>query len=157
MERMENAEQRNTLKTGKKKFKKIFTRIEQEEERLRALQARKIEAEALQAEMYRLKDLRELDKVAVTHPEHGEMEVKLDPLLTPAENMEKIFKFAAKAQRGLKHMERRRQEVEAEHEQFLKAISCPQRTKDVSKKISRYPRSTRILRPHYSYHPTDFS
>ncbi|WP_319759082.1 NFACT RNA binding domain-containing protein [Maridesulfovibrio sp.] len=139
MERMENAEQRSTLKSGKKKYKKIFRRIEQEEERLNALLARKIEAEALQAEMYRLKDLRELDKVTVTHPEHGEMEVKLDPLLTPTENMEKIFRFAAKAQRGFRHMERRRQEVEAEHEQFLKANLMPSADKDRKKKNVEIP------------------
>ncbi|WP_415716643.1 NFACT RNA binding domain-containing protein [Maridesulfovibrio sp.] len=140
MERMENAEQRSTLKSGRKKFKKIFQRIEQEENRLRKLQSRKIEAEALQAEMYRLKDLRELDKVTVNHPEHGEMEVKLDPLLTPAENMEKIFRFAAKAQRGFKHMERRRQEVEAEHEQFLKENLMPSSSKDNKKKNVEIPK-----------------
>ena len=140
MERMDNAEQRSTLKSGKKKFKKIFQRIEQEEERLRKLQSRKIEAEALQAEMYRLKDLRELDKVTVNHPEHGEMEVNLDPLLTPAENMEKIFRFAAKARRGFKHMERRRQEVEAEHEQFLKENLMPSSTKGQKRKNVEIPK-----------------
>lgn len=140
MERMENAEQRNTLKSGKRKFKKVFQRIEQEEERLRKLQDRKIEAEALQAEMYRLKDLRELDRVTVNHPEHGQMEVELDPLLTPAENMEKIFRFAAKAQRGFKHMERRRQEVEAEHEQFLKANLMPSPGKGQKKKNVEIPK-----------------
>ncbi|WP_415714892.1 NFACT RNA binding domain-containing protein [Maridesulfovibrio sp.] len=145
MERMENAEQRNTLKTGKKKFKKIFKRIEQEEERLRGLQNRKVEGEALQAEMYRLKDLRELDRVTVTHPEHGEMEVKLDPLLTPAENMEKIFRFAAKAQRGFKHMERRRQEVEAEHEQFLKANLMPSSEKGRKSKNIEIPKKYKSI------------
>jgi len=140
MERMENAEQRSTLKSGKRKFKKVFQRIEQEEERLRKLQDRKIEAEALQAEMYRLKDLRELDRVTVNHPEHGEMEVELDPLLTPAENMEKIFRFAAKAKRGFKHMERRRLEVEAEHEQFLKANLMPSSNKGQKKKNVEIPK-----------------
>lgn len=145
MERMENAEQRNTLKTGKKKFKKIFRRIEQEEQRLRELLARKIEAEALQAEMYRLKDLRKLDKVTVHHPEHGEMEVKLDPLLTPTQNMEKIFKFAAKAQRGFKHMERRRQEVETEHEQFIRANLMPSADKSRKKKNIEIPQKYKSI------------
>ncbi|WP_027722178.1 NFACT RNA binding domain-containing protein [Maridesulfovibrio zosterae] len=125
MERLENAEQRSTLKSGKKKFKKVLKRIEEEEERLRALQARKIEAEALQAEMYRIKDLREVDCVTVNHPEHGEMDVKLDPALTPTENMQRIFKFAAKAQRGFKHMERRRKEVETEHDSFIQSNLMP--------------------------------
>ncbi|TIH14127.1 DUF814 domain-containing protein [Marinifilum sp. JC120] len=145
MERMENAEQRSTLKSGKKKFKKIFKRIEQEEERLRSMQARKIEAEALQAEMYRLKDLRELDRVTVNHPEHGEMEVELDPLLTPTENMEKIFRFAAKAQRGFKHMERRKQEVEAEHEQFLKANLMPSASKGQKKTNIEIPKKYKSI------------
>lgn len=140
MERMENAEQRSTLKSGKKKFKRILQRIEQEEERLRALQERKVEAEALQAEMYRLKDLRELDTVTVNHPEHGEMEVKLNPALTPTENMERIFRFAAKAARGFKHMERRRQEVEAEHEAFLRANLMPESEKGPKKKNIEIPK-----------------
>ncbi|CCO24976.1 NFACT RNA binding domain-containing protein [Maridesulfovibrio hydrothermalis] len=135
MEQMEHSEQRSTLKSGRKKFKKIFKRIEQEEERLQALLDRKIEAEALQAEMYRLKDLRELDKVTVTHPEHGEMKVLLDPALTPTENMQRIFRFAAKAQRGFKHMERRKREVEAEHETFLQSNLMPASSADQKKKI----------------------
>lgn len=140
MEKMENAEQLSTLKSGKRKFKRILKRIEQEEERLHALKARKIEAEALQAEMYRIKDLRELDSISVTHPEHGEMEVKLDPSLTPSENMEKIFRFAAKADRGFKHMERRKKEVETEHEAFLQSNLMPSSEGSRKKKSIEIPK-----------------
>ncbi len=139
MERLENAEQRHTLKAGRKKFKKVLSRIEQEEERLRALKARKIEAEALQAEMYRIKEMRELESINVTHPEYGEMEVKLDPSLTPTENMERIFKFAAKAERGFQHMERRRKEVEDEHEVFLQSNLMPEAEKTQKKKNVEIP------------------
>ncbi|MBI9111512.1 NFACT RNA binding domain-containing protein [Maridesulfovibrio ferrireducens] len=140
MERLENSEDKNALKSSKKKFKKIMSRIEEEEDRLRKLLSRKIEAEALQAEMYRLKPLRELDKVTVTHPEHGKMVVKLDPTLTPAENMTKIFKLSAKAQRGLKHMERRRGEVETQQEEFLHANLMPPSSKDRQKTSLEIPK-----------------
>ncbi len=125
MERIENSENKQALKSAKKKFKKVMNRIAEEEARLHILLNRKVEAQALQAEMYRLKSMRELDKVTVTHPEHGKMVVKLDPALTPAENMAKIFKLSAKAQRGLKHMERRKAEVEAEQEKFLQSNLLP--------------------------------
>lgn len=140
MEKLENAEQRNTLKSGKKKFKRVLNRIEQEEKRLRDLLNRKIEAEALQAEMYRIKDMRELESITVSHPEHGEMEVKLSPALTPTENMQRIFKFAAKAKRGFKHMERRRKEVEAEHEEFLQSNLMPSTDQGTKKKTIEIPK-----------------
>lgn len=140
MERLENSENKQALKSGKKKFKKVIERIAEEEARLHKLLSRKVEAEALQAEMYRLKTLRKLDKITVTHPEHGKMVVKLDPTLTPAENMIKIFKLSAKAQRGLKHMERRKAEVEAEQEDFLHSNLLPQSNNDKKKTNIEIPK-----------------
>ncbi|WP_320170424.1 NFACT RNA binding domain-containing protein [Maridesulfovibrio sp.] len=134
MERMENAEQRNLLKSGNRKYRKVLARIEQEEKRLKELLGRKVEAEALQAEMYRIRDMRELDRITVCHPEKGEMEISLGPSMTPTENMERIFRFAAKATRGLKHMERRRSEVEAEHEKFLNSNMMPAESRGGKKK-----------------------
>ncbi|WP_432737248.1 NFACT RNA binding domain-containing protein [Maridesulfovibrio sp. FT414] len=139
MERLDNAEQLSTLKAGKKKFRNILKRIEQEEQRLHELISRKVEAEAMQAEMYRIKDMRELTSISVTHPEHGMMEVKLNPALTPTENMERIFRFAAKAQRGLLHMERRRREVEAEHENFLQSNLMPSAEGEKKRKTVEIP------------------
>ncbi|WP_031483868.1 NFACT RNA binding domain-containing protein [Maridesulfovibrio frigidus] len=139
MEKLENSEDKSALKSGKKKFKRVMNRIEQEEDRLRDLLKRKIDAEALQAEMYRIKPLRALEKITVNHPEQGEIVVALDPLLTPMENMTRIFKFAAKASRGLKHMERRRKEVEDEQDVFLNQNLLPPSSKDKQKKNIAIP------------------
>jgi len=107
----EDKPQQTILKRARKKLKRNLARLDEEEARLNALAAEQIKAEALQAELYRFKDEEGLEEITVTHPEHGEMIVSLNPHLSPTENMEKYFKLAAKAQRGFPHMERRRCEL----------------------------------------------
>ena len=103
---------------AEKRVRKSLAKLDQEEERLRLMRQGKMEAEALQAELYRLDPKAELDRAVVNHPEHGPLDVALDPGLTPAENMAKRFKLAAKADRGLEHVERRRQELSKELERI---------------------------------------
>lgn len=102
------------LKRARKKVKRNLARLDQEEARLQKLADEKVKAEALQAELYRIKDEEGLEQVVVTHPEHGEMIVELNPHLSPTENMERYFKMADKADRGFPHVQRRREELMAE-------------------------------------------
>ncbi|BCS87466.1 NFACT RNA binding domain-containing protein [Pseudodesulfovibrio sediminis] len=111
MEMEEDKPQKTLLKRARKKINRNLARLDEEEARLKSLQAEQIKAEALQAELYRFKDARELEKIEVTHPVHGPMVVPLNPFLSPTENMEKYFKIAAKAQRGFPHIKRRRKEL----------------------------------------------
>lgn len=106
------------LARAKKKVRKNLAKLEREEERLRTMRQGKVEAEALQAELYKLDPEADLDRAVVTHPELGPLDVDLDPALTPAENMARRFKLAAKADRGLEHVQRRRGELARELERI---------------------------------------
>lgn len=105
---------RTRLKRARKKVLRNLNRLNQEEERLQQFIKNKKQAEALQAELYKIKDLRELEYIDVSHPEHGQLRVELNPFLTPLENMQRYFKLADKGERGMKHVQRRRQELENE-------------------------------------------
>lgn len=114
MEMEEEKSNHTLLKRERKKVKRNMARLNEEEARLQRLADEKIKAEAMQSELYRFKKMEGLDEITVTHPQHGELTVSLNPHLTPTENMEKYFKLAAKADRGFPHIRRRRKELEAE-------------------------------------------
>ncbi len=116
LEAQAESDQSTALSRAEKRVRRNLAKLDKEEERLRTMRQGKAEAEALQAELYRLDPEAQLDRAVVSHPEHGPLEVDLDPSLTPAENMAKRFKLAAKADRGLEHVERRRQELAREME-----------------------------------------
>jgi predicted ribosome quality control (RQC) complex YloA/Tae2 family protein len=111
LEMEEEKPERTILKRARKKLKRNMASLDKEENRLQELALEQIKAEALQAELYRFKQAQGLEKVEVTHPEHGPMTVALNPHISPTENMEKYFKLAAKAQRGFPHVKRRRREL----------------------------------------------
>ncbi|MUM77002.1 DUF814 domain-containing protein [Pseudodesulfovibrio sp. F-1] len=99
------------LRRERKKIMRNLGRLGQEETRLRALANEKTMAEALQAELYRLKDAPTTEEVIVNHPELGPVTVPLNPHLSPTDNMVLYFKRAAKAERGFPHILRRRAEL----------------------------------------------
>lgn len=107
-------EDNTRLKRERKRLRRNLSRLEQEEERLRSFIQDKIMAEALQAELYRFKQEEGLENVTVSHPEHGEMTVPMNRFLTPTENMERYFRLAAKGERGLRHVKRRRKQLHSE-------------------------------------------
>lgn len=114
MEMEEEKPAQTQLKRARKKINRNLARLEEEEARLQKLADEKIKAEAMQAELYRFKNDEGLESVTVTHPQHGEMTVALNPHLTPTQNMEMYFKLAAKADRGFPHIRRRRKLMLAE-------------------------------------------
>lgn len=124
------------LKTGKNKYRKSLKRIELEEQRLHEMLSLKIKAEVLQTELYKFKNCTELETVTISHPEQGEIVIELDPQLTPSENMARMFKLAAKAERGLVHMARRRKEVEEKYEALLNSTLLPEPQQLKDKKIT---------------------
>jgi hypothetical protein len=116
MEMEEERPEQTRLKRERKKLNRNLARLDDEESRLRALADEKIKAEALQAELYRLKETQSLETVDLVHPVHGPVTVPLNPHLTPVENMTLYFKRAAKAERGFPHIRRRREELLAQLE-----------------------------------------
>lgn len=71
---------------------------------------------AVQASLARVRSDERLAQVTGMGPDGSDMVVDLDARLTVAENMQRLFKLAAKGERGLKHAAARRAELEAELE-----------------------------------------
>lgn len=136
LEQQSEKGENQVLKSGKKKYRKTIKRIDEEEKRLSELLALKEKAEILQSELYRYKDCSELKSIMVSLPDKGEIQIDLDPQLTPSENMTRMFKLAAKAERGFKHMARRRREVEEKYENLLNNSLLPQAKSIKDNKIS---------------------
>ncbi|MEF2229673.1 MAG: NFACT RNA binding domain-containing protein [Pseudodesulfovibrio sp.] len=108
---LETAEERpeqTQLKRARKKVQRNLTRLDQEKARLAQLAGEQVRGEALQAVLYRFRDVAGLESLEAEHPGLGPVTVPLNPHLSVAENMEHYFRMAAKAKRGFPHLERRR-------------------------------------------------
>ncbi len=99
------------IKSRKRRVRKNLEKLDQEYERLKKMVDLKIHGEAMQAELYKFKSQSKLERVTAVHPEHGPQDIELDPTLSPTKNMERFFKLAAKAERGFRHLARRRNEL----------------------------------------------
>lgn len=124
LERQDFSPERARLKRARKKIRRALARLEQEKLVLDERRALKHQAEALQAEMYRLKGMEHTGQIQVEHPELGLLEITLDPRYSVLENMERFFKLAAKAERGYVHLARRRNELGKEMARLESASSC---------------------------------
>jgi predicted ribosome quality control (RQC) complex YloA/Tae2 family protein len=91
-----------------KRVKRNLRKVETERERLLQRTGARDDALALQSNLYALDPRERRGEVAVPDPEAGERRIALDPELTVAENMQRLFRQAAKAERGLESLEQRR-------------------------------------------------
>ncbi len=94
-----------------KRKKKRLMRIEAEESRLNLLQTERAYADAIAANLDQLDPGARAETLTLTHPDHGTLDVILDPALTIIENMERFYRRASKGKRGLVHVEKRKQAV----------------------------------------------
>lgn len=140
LEQAEANPELSRLKAKRKKVRRAMAKLEQDAARLQRMMDGKTQAEALQAELYRFKGVEDVSEVEVTHPEHGVMTVPLDPQLSPTQNMERLFKKAAKAERGFVHLARRRNELGKELAR-LEAAPVAERERIVRKTDDRQPPS----------------
>ncbi len=110
------------LERKKKRIQRAFAKLEQEGHRLNELGALKEKALFIQARLYSLDKSARLEKIELPN-NCGEIEsILLDKHKSLFENMELMFKKAAKAARGLPHLERRKKELEKELEDLEKNI-----------------------------------
>jgi hypothetical protein len=109
--RAEEAEAVDAAAQARKRLKRQLALLDKDEERHGALAALAIPAEALQIALSGLKSTPQQASISLEHPEHGPVNVPLDPRLSPAENMAKLFQQAAKGRRGLEHTARRREQL----------------------------------------------
>ena len=93
------------------RLRKRLALLDQDAVRLEGLCARRIQGEAIAANLSGLDSRAKMAPLRLDHPEHGPVDVPLDPALTVIENMERFFRQAAKGKRGLAHVERLRAEA----------------------------------------------
>lgn len=111
LSRAEDAESLDAVAKLRKRVKRQQALLDQDEARHGKLAGLSHAAEALQIALSGLKATPQQPSMLLEHPEHGLLEVPLDPRLSPAENMAHLFRQAAKGRRGLAHVERRRAEL----------------------------------------------
>ncbi len=116
--------ERARLKRERKKIRRALARLEQEQNVLKERHALGLNAEALQAELYRFKGQEKLSFVQAQHPQHGNLDIELNPALSLLENMEYFFKLAAKAKRGEIHLAKRRNELGKEMARLEAQSQC---------------------------------
>lgn len=109
--RSEEAEAVDHAAQAKKRLKRQLALLDKDAERHGKLAALARPAEALQIALSGLKNTPQQQSITLEHPEHGPLEVPLDPRLNPVENMARLFQQAAKGRRGLEHVARRRAEL----------------------------------------------
>jgi predicted ribosome quality control (RQC) complex YloA/Tae2 family protein len=102
--------------TAQKRLRRRLSQLDADEARHAELSALSMAAEALQAALSAMPTTPHAESIVLEHPAHGPVSVPLDPRLTPAENMTRLFQLAAKGRRGLAHVLRRRAGVREEME-----------------------------------------
>ena len=95
---------------------KLLKKLDAEQERLSAMQARQKDALLLQGQLWKFGAQDKLDSVTL-EGEEGEITLALDKKLTVRENMMHMFHQAGRGRRGLEHLEARRAAVREEKEQ----------------------------------------
>ncbi len=96
---------------AQKSNKRLLARLDEEERKLRGWIAGQANAILLQTWLHALPKDHKSNAVTI-ETDSGPLRLELDPLLTVAENMEHLFRLAAKGKRGLAHLALRREELE---------------------------------------------
>ncbi len=104
-------------KSSARRLTNTLKKLDEEELRLRKLQALREQAVLIQGQLWRFgadAKLPELRISAQEHPEGQEALLRLDPLKTLRENMAHMFKQSERGARGLEFVAKRRKELQAE-------------------------------------------
>lgn len=96
------------LNAALKRYRKTLVKLDAEEKRLQAMLDGQSDALALQAELWRLGTDQKVDSVNVLQADGVSRSIRLDPLLTVRENMERMFKQAGRGKRGIGMLNARR-------------------------------------------------
>ena len=100
---------------------KLLKKLDDEQERLSAMQARQKDALLLQSQLWKFGAQDKLDSITL-EGEEGDITLALDKKLTVRENMMHMFHQAGRGRRGLEHLEARRTAVREEKEQAEAAL-----------------------------------
>ncbi|GFM35703.1 NFACT RNA binding domain-containing protein [Desulfovibrio psychrotolerans] len=108
MDRARQAQEDAPLRSALKRARKTLAKLDAEERRLQAMMAGHDDALALQAELWRIGTDARLEAVEVPFPDGGCRRIALDSLRTVHENMEHLFRQAARGRRGIGMLDARR-------------------------------------------------
>lgn len=126
LERVAGRDEAKAQKSQRKRLNRARKSMKAEEERLESMRAKRGAAELLKANLHMLPTREKLAEVTVDGPD-GPVTVQLDPSRTVAENVDRLFKRAAKGDRGLSMLATRRDEL-ARQEQNIAAGRLPEAT-----------------------------
>lgn len=93
---------------------RALAKLEADEARMQAFIARKAEADRIAAHLHLLDKTAKIPELFFTNADGTETALALDPALSILGNMQKLYHFAAKGQRGMAAIAARRQDLQGE-------------------------------------------
>lgn len=123
LERVAGREESKAQKSQRKRLSRARKSMAAEEKRLEAMREEREMAQLLKAAMHALPRREKLAEVTVDGPE-GPVTIPLDPSRTVAENMDRLFRRAAKGDRGISMLHARQVEL-SRQEELLQAGRLP--------------------------------
>lgn len=109
----EDAPQKAARTAGKRRQERALAKLAADETRMRAFLARRAEADLLAAHLHALDKDAKMAQVSLPGPDDQPVVLRLDPALTVVQNMQKLYRLAAKGQRGLATIARRRGDLQS--------------------------------------------
>jgi predicted ribosome quality control (RQC) complex YloA/Tae2 family protein len=97
---------------GKRRLIRTRARLDADEARMRAFIARRAEADILAENLHRLDKHAKIPIISLPNPPNESMELVLNPALTVVQNMQKLYHLAAKGERGLVAIAKRRGDLQ---------------------------------------------
>ncbi|EFL52130.1 protein of unknown function DUF814 [Solidesulfovibrio fructosivorans JJ]] len=108
----EAAPQAAAQAAGKRRQIRALAKLDADEARMRAFIARRADADLIAALLHTLDKQAKIPALSVPTPEGGNRDLSLDPSLSVLGNMQKLYHFAAKGERGLAAIAKRRGDLQ---------------------------------------------
>jgi len=108
----EAAPQTAVQKAGKRRLARALAKLDADEARMRAFISRRADADALASNLHTLDKNAKIAALSLPQATGDTLELALDPSLTVVGNMQKLYHFAAKGQRGLTAIAARRRDLQ---------------------------------------------
>lgn len=108
----ENAPQAAAETARARRLSRALARLDADQARMRAYIARRAEADLLAAHLHGLDKQAKIAELSLPGPEGDPVTLRLDPSLSVVGNMRKLYDLAAKGERGLTAIARRREDLQ---------------------------------------------
>lgn len=108
----EAAPQNAAQAAGRRRLTRALAKLDADETRMRQFIARRVDADAIAARLHTLDKQAKISTISLETPEDAPRELVLDPALTVLGNMQKFYHLAAKGERGLAAIAKRRGDLQ---------------------------------------------